>query len=372
VILQTSPGYPYAMGRRGERAEAPIFVVGAVRSGTTLMRLVLDSHENIAIAPETGFMRVVQANKFVPFWMWGAEWYTRLGLEEDELDRELAAFYGGFFRGYAEAQGKPRWGEKTPYHTWHLEKMARLWPQAVFVATVRHPGGNVGSLVSKWHLPLSRAIARWKSMNRQLVAQSEPLGERLLICRYEDLVLDTEQTLRELLNKLGEPWSPSVLQHEAVHRARGTARVVEGRTRSRDAIDRSRVTAWAEHLRGDDLKTLERETGAMARFFGYSFDDITLLEPLVGGRPVVTGTELAERRAQFPEVRELHSAPVVPAKERPLDPDDVRVEERERTGRTRRRRARKRSAPTAAAPRNGARLLALMGRRLRRLAGRPA
>jgi hypothetical protein len=360
------------MRARGDGRDGPIFVVGTVRSGTTLMRLVLDSHENIAIAPETGFMRVVQANKFVPFWMWGGEWYTRLGIDEDELNRELAALYGGFLRRYAEAQGKRRWGEKTPYHTWHLEEMARLWPQAVFVATVRHPGGNVGSLVSKWHMPLGRAIARWKSMNRQLVAQSELLGERLLICRYEDLVLDAEQALRELLNKLGEPWSPSVLQHEAVHRERGTARVVEGRTRSRDAIDRSRVTAWTDYVRGDDLKTLERETRAMARFFGYSFDDITLLEPLIGGRRVVTGTELAERRAQFPEVRELHSAPVVPPKERPLDPGDVRVEQRGRGGRNRRRRARKRSTRAAATPRNGGRLLALMGRRLRRLAGGPA
>ena len=97
------------MRARGDGRDGPIFVVGTVRSGTTLMRLVLDSHENIAIAPETGFMRVVQANKFVPFWMWGGEWYTRLGIDEDELNRELAALYGGFLRRYAEAQGKRRW-----------------------------------------------------------------------------------------------------------------------------------------------------------------------------------------------------------------------------------------------------------------------
>lgn len=354
-----------------EKDEAPIFVVGTMRSGTTLMRLVLDSHENIAIAPETGFMRVVQANKFVPFWMWGGEWYTRLGVDEEELKRELAAFYGGFLRRYAEAQGKPRWGEKTPWHAWHLDEMARLWPDAVFVATVRHPGGNVGSLVSKWHMPLDSAISKWKSINGQLITLSERLGERLLFCRYEELVLDAEPTLRELLDRLGEPWSPSVLQHDVVHRARGTAERVEGRTRSQDAIDRSRVTAWTDHIQGGALKTLESETGGMARFFGYSFTKVSSLEPLVRGRRIVTGSELAERRADFPDVPELHRAPVVPATERPLDPDDVVIRLRDPGARRRRGVGGKRNhTAEARAGWNGARLFGLLRRRLRRRARR--
>lgn len=348
--------------------EAPIFVVGTMRSGTTLMRLVLDSHENIAIAPETGFMRIVQANKYVPFWMWGGEWYTRLGVGEDELNGELAAFYGRFLRRYAEAQGKRRWGEKTPFHVWHVEEMARLWPAAVFVATVRHPGGNVGSLVTKWHTPFDSAIAKWKNINSHLVAQAERLGERLLFCRYEELVLDAEPTLRELLAKLGEPWSPSVLQHDVVQRERGTADVVEGRTRSQDALDRSRVTAWADHIRGDARRTLEAETGAMARFFGYSFEDAGSLEPLVPGRRIVTGSELAARRTDFPDVAELQRAPIVPATDRPLDPDHVVVRLRRRAEKRRhRRRKRKQAAQAVVGGRNGLGLLASIRRRLTRV-----
>jgi hypothetical protein len=192
------------------------------------MRLVLDSHENIAIAPETGLMRVVQANKHVPFWLWGSEWYTRLGVTEDELDRELAEFYGGFLRRYAEAQGKRRWGEKTPFHSWHVARMAHLWPRALFVAMVRHPGANIASLVSKWHTPLPAAISKWKGINQYLALQAESLGDRIVFCRYEDVVLASEPTLRELLERLGESWSASVLQHDVVHRNRGRAH----RTRS--------------------------------------------------------------------------------------------------------------------------------------------
>ncbi|MDQ3889418.1 MAG: sulfotransferase [Actinomycetota bacterium] len=360
-------------GERGE-VETPIFVVGAMRSGTTLMRLVLDSHENIGIAPETGIMRVVRANKFVPFWMWGGEWYGRLGLSEEELDRELGAFYGRLLRRYADAHGKRRWGEKTPWHAWHLDEMARLWPDAVFVATVRHPGGNVDSLVSRWHMPLERAIAHWKNVNRQLVAHSEHLGERLFVCRYEDLVLAAEPTLRELLERLGEPWSSRVLEHDVVHRERGTAGRVEGRTRSTDAIDASRATAWLDHVRGDVRERLETETGTMAAFFGYSFANPSALEPLplAPGRRVATGSDLAKRRARFADVPGLREPPVVPAIERPLHPDDVRLRRKDRERKpepTAGERARERRAP---GPPSAPPLLARVARRLRRLTARVA
>jgi hypothetical protein len=345
--------------------EKPIFVVGTMRSGTTLMRLVLDSHENIAIAPETGFMRAVQANKYVPFWMWGGEWFTRLGISEEELDRELATFYGAFFRRYAETQGKSRWGEKTPFHSWHLKAMSHLWPQAIFVAMVRHPGGNVGSLVRNWHMPFDRAIHRWKTINAELVAQAVELGDRVLFCRYEDLVLAAEPTLRELLDRLGEPWSQGVLQHDVVHRERGTADVVEGRTRSQNALDRSRVTAWADQIEGSALKTLQRETAEFGRFFGYSFADPAAFDPLVGGRHVATGTEIAERRAQFQDVPEVQNPPTRPAIERALDPDDVVLRLRRRGEKRRiRRRRRSRSAKAALFERNGSRIVASIKRRL--------
>jgi hypothetical protein len=331
------------------------------------MRLVLDSHENIAIAPETGLMRVVQANKHVPFWLWGSEWYTRLGVTEDELDRELAEFYGGFLRRYAEAQGKRRWGEKTPFHSWHVARMAHLWPRALFVAMVRHPGANIASLVSKWHTPLPAAISKWKGINQYLALQAESLGDRIVFCRYEDVVLASEPTLRELLERLGESWSASVLQHDVVHRNRGTADVVEGRTRSQDALDAARVAAWGDQLHGDALRKVRKETEGLARFFGYSFDEATSVEALVSGRHVTTGAELAARAVAFPDVPELGREPVVPVRERPLHPDAVVIRLRKRKERRRSRRPKRRQVAEATlAGRNGLGFLAAVKRRLTR------
>src|SRR5215213_3188418 len=114
-------------------------------SGTTLLRLMLDSHEHIAIPHETGFMRAYKSMKFIPFKWTGRNWAKRLGWTPEELDEELRAFFDRVFMRYAAEQGKQRWGEKTPLHTWHVEAMARLWPDAVFVGLVRHPGASTAS-----------------------------------------------------------------------------------------------------------------------------------------------------------------------------------------------------------------------------------
>jgi hypothetical protein len=63
--------------------------MGAMGSGTTLLRLVLDSHESIAIPPETGFMRAYDAHTYTPFKASGKGWTKRLGWKDAERDELL-------------------------------------------------------------------------------------------------------------------------------------------------------------------------------------------------------------------------------------------------------------------------------------------
>src|SRR3954463_2695033 len=94
----------------------PIFVVGTMRSGSTLFRLVLDAHPHIAIPEETGFMGALAATKQIPGWRHGRGWFERIGWSEAEFDARLRDFYSGLFERHARSQGKQRWGEKTPMH----------------------------------------------------------------------------------------------------------------------------------------------------------------------------------------------------------------------------------------------------------------
>ncbi len=51
--------------------DRPIFICGTMRSGSTLFRLILDSHPNISISEETGFMGALTATKRIPNWQHG-------------------------------------------------------------------------------------------------------------------------------------------------------------------------------------------------------------------------------------------------------------------------------------------------------------
>src|ERR671914_2543005 len=211
--------------------QGPIFIIGAMGSGTTLLRLMLDSHPNIAIPGETGFMRAYNAHQFIPFKWSGRNWARRLGWSRQELDHELARFYEHLFMRYVERHGKQRWGEKTPLHTWHIDDMARLFADAQFVGVIRHPSASVASNMGRFHLALGRTGTHWSRYTGEIVRQAARHGDRFVLLRYEDLVLDPEPVLRELLEWLGEPWSDDVLQHHAVQGERKGRKRVEGKSR---------------------------------------------------------------------------------------------------------------------------------------------
>ncbi len=279
----------------------PIFIVGAMGSGTTLIRLILDSHDNIAIAQETGFMRAILANKWIPFWKFGGEWYGRLGWSEEELDVELAAFYNRLFQRFAEQQGKQRWGDKTPYHMWHMPQASRVFPDAVFVAIVRHPGAVASSLHDRFKYDWPKSVGHWVRSNLELLHRAPDLGDRLAVLRYEDLVLDPEPVLRELVEWLGEPWTPRVLEHHVVHTQRGTPAKVEGHTRSDEPIDVSRISKWQSAIDAEGRRVLAREAEQLAQLFGYDVNDAQTVQPLIPTTPdrshLLTGDDLAQRQA---------------------------------------------------------------------------
>jgi hypothetical protein len=287
----------------------PIFILGSQGSGSTLLRLILDSHEHIAIPQETGFMRLVAAHRWVPFWEFGDQWWGRLDLTSEDLDRRLAAFYGGMFDDYAGARGKPRWGDKTPFHIWHVEDIERLFPEAVFLGIVRHPFGAVASMRRRFDRSPSRAVRHWSTVNRELAHQGVRLGGRFGLIRYEDLVGRPEEVLRATLAFVGEPWSERVLRHHEVQREQGAPRIVDGRTRSTDPLDPARIGGWRDWLDGPQRDKVARRSAAVAAFYGYDVagDDPVALAQATPPVPdlLVTGDHLAGRSAALGGVESL-------------------------------------------------------------------
>ena len=307
------------MARMDER---PIFIVGSMRSGSTMLRLIFDSHPRIAIPGETGFMGGLLATRRIPGWKHGEEWFGRIGWTEQELEARLRDFYTGMFERYARSQGKARWGDKTPFHTAHMEPMGRIFPDAVFVGIVRHPGAVAASLHRSFHYAFEEAVGYWCDVNRQMVAAAGNLGDRFVLCRYEDLVGDTEGVLRELMPAIGEEFDAALLRHHEVQRAQGAPKLTDGSTSSRDPIDARRAEKWA-----DEVTVVQRDALAPALSLGAVFGyTATGTGPFPAGiRPwTASGKELEQRCQERPGILE-RTGPGAPLG---LDADPVELARR--------------------------------------------
>lgn len=281
-------------------SDGPVFVVGSMGSGTTITRLMLDSHPNLMIARETGFMRAANAQYNIPFWQFGDVWLDRIGMSESELDTAIRQFYNDVFGTAAAKQGAKRWGDKTPFHVHHMERAARIFPDARFVATVRHPGAVTNS-VKRFGWVWNTGIRTWLNSNQAMIDAGMALGDRFHLIRYEDLVTDTEPIMREVLDFLNEPWAEQVLNYHDVQSGRA-----EGGTRAEEPVDTKRISRWTENVTPQQMERLVARTSDLARLFGYDSanpEPVGPLNPDNDGYFGLTGTALARR---YQEVAPAH------------------------------------------------------------------
>jgi hypothetical protein len=195
-------------------------IVGAPRSGTTLLRLMLDSHPELAIPPETGFLTLrpklswrgerrreeffealVNYPPEAPTW-------PDFEIPEEafrEALRELQPFtiadgFRVFYRLYAARFGKPRWGDKTPIYCLDLQTIRRVLPEARFIHLIRDGRDAALSLRRMWFSPgpeIETQAAYWRRC--VLAARAAGAGwPDYLEVRYEDLILNTRETLERI------------------------------------------------------------------------------------------------------------------------------------------------------------------------------
>jgi hypothetical protein len=202
-----------------ELVPAP-FVVGVGRSGTTLLRLMLDAHPQLAIGPETQFVPdLIHVDDPVDAIV-GARTWGDFGLDPDEFARrasgqELAGVLRAFYSLYAESQGKPRWGEKTPGYVRNMDSIATVLPEARFIHLIRD-GRDValsrrarGMGADK---PMAKTANLWRRRIEDARGQAQRLDGRYIELRYEDLVADPQPHLLRICEFIGLEFDPAMLR----------------------------------------------------------------------------------------------------------------------------------------------------------------
>jgi len=205
------------------------FVVGATRSGTTLLRLMLDAHPELATPSETHFIPELIAARekhgatpermlelLTSHRRWGD-----FQIEPDELAARWAATeplngpnaVRAFFHLYGEKQGKPeRWGDKTPGYVKQMREIQTYLPEARFVHLIRD-GRDVALSVLKqpWGPQTIEAAAeKWRSRVLRGRSQQPYLGFYMEV-KFEDLVLHTERELRRICEFVELEFDPAML-----------------------------------------------------------------------------------------------------------------------------------------------------------------
>jgi len=253
-------------------AAPPIFIIGSPRSGTTLLRLILDAHPHISCGEETHFLRDLEA-------IVGRNWglVATYGLDREWWLAHLRALYGDFQAEVLARSGKRRWAEKDPTYTLHLGFIEELFPNALFVHLLRDGHDVVASFRDRWGYVSAARAARgeWARYVRAARALGERLpAQRFLELRYEELVSQPVAQGRRLFDFLGEPWDPSVLEFDpADHRATGRYQWFTAQRRAAGGDDatiyRSRVGAGGDSLDPLLRALLRWRNGELLRELGY-------------------------------------------------------------------------------------------------------
>jgi hypothetical protein len=209
-----------------EAATSPIFIIGSGRSGTTLIRNMLNAHPRIHIAFEPHFYwyeslyrRRASARQFLDYYFQTTHFrWQRVDPERvlaglpDPLPRDqLGAAYAAIMREKAARYGRVRFGEKTPAHAASLPRIFEDFPDARAIHIVRDPRGAAQSLAGMPWAPGSLMVnACYLDLERKQVAK---FLERMLRLRLEDLLAEPRATMERVLKFVGEPWDDSVLDH---------------------------------------------------------------------------------------------------------------------------------------------------------------
>ena len=222
-------------GGSGRAGDDPVFVLCAGRSGSTLLRFLLDAHPDLACPPETRLPWL--ARQLATAWTVIEDTGpTGQSVNGDSADATISAPVAEGLRrsldpmmtSYLRHRGKRRYCDKSLGAAQHAGLLLRIWPDARFICLYRHPMDVIASGIeaSPWGLTSYgfepyiasppdnnvAALARyWLDYTTSIVAAEERFSDRCLPVRYEDLVTDPDGRIARILEFIGAAPAPGIV-----------------------------------------------------------------------------------------------------------------------------------------------------------------
>ena len=291
----------------------PIFIVGAPRSGTTLLQYILRSHPRISLPTgESHFfiplyrnvrnygdlskrenIRLVleamyqQSADFLDTDLHGLTFNIAKLTDEFHAERRFSMqlIIAGLFEKNAALEGKTRWGDKTPYYVLHIPKLLEWFPNGQIIHLIRDGRDVALSLFARKHdfdvYNTYFSAKYWQ----QYVETGHAYGADLpsstyLEIRYEDLLRDQRALMLQICRFLGEDFSESLLNFKKAGQAGKTPLVQK-------PIQPTNTEKWRKHLSKWQIRVFESAAGDTLSRLGYPL--------LTGGKPLPLALRAAYR-----------------------------------------------------------------------------
>ena len=194
--------------RKGERlVEAPVFLMCTLRSGSTLLRVLLNSHSRIH-APHEIHLRYVSVNLDRK---WSERSMKEMGLDEDRLRYLL---WDRILHRELSTSGKPIVVDKTPNNVFIADHLRASWPDARFIFLLRHPAAIAESR-KNWFKGDNYDEEQNHDLIRRYCEALEEARQKYdgITVRYEELTEEPERITREICEFLGVDWEPAMLEY---------------------------------------------------------------------------------------------------------------------------------------------------------------
>lgn len=270
-------------------------IIGAHRSGTSLLTRILNQHSTLAVPPESFFF-----NTFVPLRKFYGDlerdenfarliddvlstpkvagWSptpTREQILERVSERSMGSVFLALLDTWAESQGKTYWGEKTPHHVFYWPEISEALPDVPLVHIVRDGRDVALGLVKARFGPKSvytagRRWARWMDAIEEIRARV-PSG-RLYQISYEGLLTEPERTVGGICEFLGVPFEKAMLDfHE--DRSPYSGYAAEHANLNKPLLA-DKVGAWHQTMKRSDVTLFESIASEQLRRYGYPVEGV--------------------------------------------------------------------------------------------------
>jgi hypothetical protein len=204
-LVRHHTGRPTLVRRPERLLVAPVFILCSVRSGSTLLRMILNSHSELYAPHELHLtkLKATLGDKYVTDAM------HELGFTEQELTHLL---WDRLLDAALARSGKRTLVEKTPHHSFMWSRIARCWPDSRFIFLLRNPA----AICQSWRKARPRYTDEELFTRVLRYTGSVQEARRTLpghTIRYEDLVADPETEIRKVCAFLGVEFEPDMLDY---------------------------------------------------------------------------------------------------------------------------------------------------------------